>query len=150
MNRANAFFLIFTLAASPLVLAEAVPIVQDLPGNSIRALSGPRQEPRTLYGIASWYSERDPHINRHTANGEVFDDSRLTCASWDYPFGTVLRVENLGNRKSVVCRVNDRGPSRRLDRLVDLTQSSFRRIADLKLGLIRVKVTPVGKASSRR
>ncbi len=91
-------------------------------------------------GVASWYSESDPSINLHTANGEVFDDSQMTCASWDYPFGTILRVTSVKNGKSIVCRVNDRGPSKRLGRLIDLTKSGFGKMAPLKAGLIQVKV----------
>lgn len=100
-------------------------------------------KPGLHYGIGSWYSESDPSINLHTANGEIFDDSKLTCASWHYQFGTYLKVTNLANQKSVVCRVNDRGPSKRLGRLIDLTKTAFHQIADLKKGLIRVSVSPV-------
>lgn len=91
-------------------------------------------------GVASWYSESDPAIHFTTANGEIFDDSRLTCASWDFPFHTRLRVTNLANDRSVVCQVNDRGPMKRLNRLIDLTKSAFQKIAPLRFGLIRVKV----------
>ena len=94
-------------------------------------------------GIASWYSESDPGINLHTANGEIFDDTQRTCASWNFPFGTLLRVTSLKNGKSVVCRVNDRGPAKRLGRLIDLTSSAFRQVAPLKAGLIQVKVEPL-------
>ena len=95
------------------------------------------------FGIASWYSESDPGINIQTANGEVFDDSELTCASWDFPFGTYLRVTRLTNDQSITCRVNDRGPSKRLKRMIDLSKRSFEEIAPLRLGLIMVKVEVV-------
>ena len=101
--------------------------------------------PQVSYGLASWYSETDPGINFRTANGEVFDDSQLTCASWHFPFGTYLQVQNEATGKSVVCRVNDRGPSKRLNRLIDLTQSAFRQIAPLHQGLLRVSITPIKK-----
>ncbi len=91
-------------------------------------------------GIASWYSESDPGINLTTANGEVFDETQFTCATWEFPFQTWLRVTNLANQRSVVCRVNDRGPSKRLNRLIDLTKAGFEKIAPLRLGLISVKV----------
>ncbi len=92
-------------------------------------------------GIASWYSKTDPFINRHTANGEVFDDRKLTCASWHHPFGTRLKVTNLQNGKSVVCRVNDRGPNKRLHRAIDLTIGAFKKIASPNRGLIRVSIS---------
>lgn len=94
-------------------------------------------------GIASWYSESDPYINLHTANGEIFDESKNTCASWNYPFGTHLKVTNLSNQRSVICRVNDRGPAKRLGRMIDLTKSSFSKIAPPEKGLLRVSVTPL-------
>ncbi|MBI3314228.1 MAG: septal ring lytic transglycosylase RlpA family lipoprotein [Candidatus Omnitrophica bacterium] len=108
---------------------------------SIPALS---YEAARMSGLASWYSESDPHINKYTANGEVFRSSKKTCASWDYAFGSRLKVTNLENGKSVVCVVNDRGPSKRFkNRIIDLSKSSFRQIADAKAGLIRVNLTPL-------
>lgn len=97
------------------------------------------------WGIASWYSESDPGINLTTANGEIFDDSLRTCASWHYPFGTHLRVTSLSNGRTVICRVNDRGPAKRLGRLIDLTRAAFQEIAPLGVGLIRVQVEAAEK-----
>ena len=106
----------------------------------------PPVRPVPVYnGTASWYSETDPGIQPQTANGEIFDDSKLTCASWHFPFGTSLKVKNEANGKSVVCRVNDRGPAKRLNRLIDLTKTAFSRIAPAHKGLIRVSVTRVGE-----
>ena len=99
---------------------------------------------RSMVGIASWYSENSPGVRRTTANGERFDDSKLTCASWHHKMGTYLKVVNLDNGRSVVCRVNDRGPAKRLKRLVDLSKASFERIERLNEGLARVAVMPVG------
>ena len=134
------------LMAVPLGLAEPISLFQETPVPSPAAIFHPLPKtPRVpiLHGTASWYSESDPGINLFTANGEVFDDSKWTCASWGFGFGTYLRVTNLENGKSVVCRVNDRGPARRLSRLIDLTKTAFRQIADTRLGLVKVSVTPV-------
>jgi rare lipoprotein A len=100
---------------------------------------------RTSLGVASWYSRSDPGINKHTANGEVFNDKGITCASWDYAFGEKLLVINTMNGKWVVCRVNDRGPHKRLKRKIDLTQAAFAKIANKKRGLIRVTIIPTVK-----
>lgn len=97
----------------------------------------------TLRGTASWYSESDRGINERTASGERFDDSKKTCASWDYPFGTYLQVTNQDNGRTVICRVNDRGPSPQLDRALDLTKSAFEKISDTGTGLIEVSVKPL-------
>ena len=97
---------------------------------------------KAQFGIASWYSKKDKNINTHTANGEKFDDSKLTCASWDYPFGEKLVVINVLSGKWVACRVNDRGPNKRLNREVDLTRGAFKRIAKLRKGLVYAAVIP--------
>lgn len=91
---------------------------------------------------ASWYGGGE-RLNTHTANGDRFDPTALTCASWDYPFGTILRVTNLANGRTVLVRVNDRGPAKRLRRAIDLSRAAFARLADLKKGLIRVEIVPV-------
>lgn len=94
-------------------------------------------------GIASWYSRSDKNINTFTASGEKFDDRKKTCASWDYPFGQKLIVINLISGKWVTCRVNDRGPNKRLGRLIDLTRSAFEKISHTRPGLIYVMILPV-------
>jgi rare lipoprotein A len=94
-------------------------------------------------GTASWYSQTDPYINPRTANNEIFDDTQMTCASWNYPFKTRLKITNLANGKSVIVVVNDRGPAKRLGRIVDLTRSAFARISSLNKGLVTVSVTPL-------
>ncbi len=101
---------------------------------------GLKPSPTIIKGQASWYSQNDPGILLTTANMERFDDSQLTCAMWDMPFNTILKVTNLENGKFVIVRVNDRGPARRLNRTIDLTKTAFSRIADLEKGLTDVSV----------
>ncbi|MFC1508598.1 septal ring lytic transglycosylase RlpA family protein [Candidatus Omnitrophota bacterium] len=94
-------------------------------------------------GMASWYSEDDPGVLETTANMESFNDKALTCAMWEIPFGTILKVTNMENNLSIYVRVNDRGPAKRLvreGRIIDLTKEAFSRISDLREGLIQVKV----------
>lgn len=95
-------------------------------------------------GLASWYSETDPGMLPTTANLEPFDDSAMTCAMWDVPFHSRWLVTNTQTGRSVVVRVNDRGPNRRLvaqGRVVDLTRAAFEAIADPQEGLISVRLT---------
>ena len=101
---------------------------------------GLKPSPTIIKGKASWYSQNDQGILLTTANMERFDDSELTCAVWDLPFNTILKVTNLENGKSVIVRVNDRGPAKRLNRTIDLTKQAFSRIADLDKGLADVSV----------
>lgn len=97
----------------------------------------------TITGHASWYSKQSPGIRKHTANMEVFDDTDMTCAMWGVPFNQKVRVTNLENGKSVVVRVNDRGPHKRFvrkGRVIDLSKAAFRSIAGLKQGLVKVQL----------
>ena len=102
-------------------------------------MSTAKGETVTMIGLASWYGGGEK-LNKYTASGDVFDPEALTCAVWAVPFGTYLRVTNLGNGCSVLVKVNDRGPAKRLGRLLDLSQRAFSEIAPLKEGLIKVKV----------
>ncbi len=94
-------------------------------------------------GKASWYSRHSPGIKKHTANNEIFDDESMTCAMWGVPFNQKLRITNRKTGKSIIVRVNDRGPHKRYvvtGRVVDLTQEAFSKLAPNKKGLIEVEI----------
>jgi len=95
-------------------------------------------------GIASTYGREIFRINKsgRTANGEHFRPMSLTAAIWDVPFNTRLRVTHLATGRSIIVRVNDRGPHRRLGRLIDLSSGSCRALR--ACGLARVRVEIVG------
>lgn len=139
------------VTAVPLLSASPTSTLQEVPSPFPAAITNPAAEQRIemeaaapiSFGIASWYSQSDPFINERTANGEIFDDTKMTCASWHFPFRTRLKITNLTNGKSVICTVNDRGPAKRLGRIVDLTRAAFRKIADLNAGLAEVSVVPI-------
>jgi rare lipoprotein A len=133
------------LSASPTSAVQEVtpsisPVTQD---STVAQRIEVKQDVQLSFGTASWYSQSDPFINLRTANGEIFDDTKMTCASWYYPFKTRLKITNLNNGRSIICVVNDRGPAKRLGRVVDLTRSAFRKIANPNSGLVRVSVIPV-------
>ncbi len=86
-------------------------------------------------GIASWYGP-DFH-GRPTANGETYNMNDLTAAHRTLPFNTLLRVENLDNGKSVVVRINDRGPYVG-NRIIDLSRKAAREIEMIGTGTARV------------
>ena len=103
----------------------------------------PKKSSRNVLGRASWYSEESPGVNPRTANNEIFDDGDLTCAMWGVPFNQRIKVTNRSNGKSVVVRVNDRGPHLRFTRggrVIDLTKEAFSKLSDLKRGLIEVEL----------
>jgi len=139
LNRKFQASVLFLLAITSSTLAHARYQFQS--GQSAPA---PLPEKKIIHrGKASWYSERDPGINRHTANNEIFDDSDLTCAMWGVPFNQEIRVTNLENGKSVTVRVNDRGPHKRFvkrGRIIDLTKKAFSEIAPLPRGLIEIEI----------
>jgi rare lipoprotein A len=92
-------------------------------------------------GVVSWYGER--FHNRPTASGELFDIADLTMAHPSLPFGTRVRVTNLRNGRSVVVRVNDRGPFVG-SRIADLSQAAAASIGMLSRGLARARIEVLG------
>ena len=127
---------------------ELVPIENIIPVKGKPVDISP--EKGVYYGKASYYGEY--WDGRNTANMEIFDCKKLTCASPILPFNTVIKVTNLENCKSVLIRVNDRGPykmdykGRALKplvphpkRVLDLSKASFKYIADLKVGVLDIK-----------
>jgi rare lipoprotein A len=89
-------------------------------------------------GKASWYK-----MGTRTANGERMNASALAAAHRSLPFGTRVRVDNLGNGRSVVVRINDRGPFVG-GRVIDVTRGAAVRLGMIHSGVARVKVTVVG------
>ena len=89
-----------------------------------------------IEGLASWYG---PYFHgRQTATGEVFDQNELTAAHPTLPFDTYLRVTNLLNGKSVIVRVNDRGPYFD-NRMLDLSYAAARQIDSEVAGVVPVE-----------
>src|SRR6201996_6780362 len=94
-------------------------------------------------GIASWYG---PTFYGHrTANGEMYDGSEFTAAHRTLPMPVNVRVTNLDNGKSIVVRVNDRGPYAK-GRIIDLSARAAQLLDVVKTGTARVRVTYIGRA----
>jgi rare lipoprotein A len=94
-------------------------------------------------GLASWYG--DDFHGRLTANGEVFDMSSLTAAHPTLPMPCYARVTNLSNGKSLIVRVNDRGPYHG-NRLMDVSSKAAELLEFKGNGVARVRVEYVGRA----
>src|ERR1700730_9111117 len=94
-------------------------------------------------GMASWYG--DDFHGRLTANGEVFDMESLTAAHPTLPMPCYARVTNLGNGKSLIVRVNDRGPYHG-NRLIDVSNKAAELLEFKGHGVARVRVEYVGRA----
>jgi rare lipoprotein A len=86
-------------------------------------------------GIASYYAEE--FHGRKTSNGETFDMNALTAAHQTLPFGTLVRVTNKATGKSVVVRINDRGPFLK-DRIIDLSRAAAEKIGMIGPGTAEV------------
>ena len=94
---------------------------------------------RVLRGKAVFYG--DKWHGRKTASGERFNQRKMTAAHRSLPFGTRVRVTNLSNGKSVVVRINDRGPfGRDRSRIIDLSKAAARQLDFIPDGVTRVTV----------
>lgn len=91
-------------------------------------------------GQASYYA--DKFQGRKTASGEPYKHSQKTAAHRTLPFGSQVKVTNLSNGKSVVVRINDRGPFVR-GRVIDLSRSAFASIGNTRDGLLKVRIEVV-------
>ncbi|MDD2896848.1 MAG: septal ring lytic transglycosylase RlpA family protein [Aliarcobacter sp.] len=92
-------------------------------------------------GIASWYGP-DFH-SKKTSNGEIYDMYDMTAAHKTLPMNTVVRVDNLENGRSVIVRINDRGPFVR-GRIIDLSNKAAREIEMVGKGTAKVNITVLG------
>ncbi|MBE9167404.1 septal ring lytic transglycosylase RlpA family protein [Pleurocapsales cyanobacterium LEGE 06147] len=115
----------------------------QLVGNNLVPFSGkgrispPVQVAHAVTGEASWYG---PGFHgRTTANGEKFNQEELTAAHRSLPFGTKVRVTNINNGRSVVVRINDRGPFA-AGRVIDLSAAAARVIGMLGSGIAPVQL----------
>lgn len=88
-------------------------------------------------GKASFYAAK--YQSRKTASGERYDQRLKTAAHRKLPFGTKVKVTNVENGKSVVVKINDRGPFVK-GRIIDLSRSAFSSIGDTRAGVLNVKI----------
>ncbi len=88
-------------------------------------------------GYASYYS--DKFNGKPTSNGEIFKQKKLTAAHKQIAFGTLVKVTNLSNNKSVIVKINDRGPFIK-GRIIDLSKSAAQKIDLLNAGIAKVKI----------
>ncbi len=125
---------------APSVGPEAVPLSR--PATSVTT-----PQPLTEIGVASWYGEEC--AGNATASGEPFDMNGLTAAHWQLPFGTWIKVTNLKNSRTVILRVNDRGPGIP-GRLLDVSMEAAKRLGFKGMGLTVVQIEVVTYPSGWR
>jgi len=93
---------------------------------------------KVIMGKASYYA--DKFHGRQTASGEIFNMNKMTCAHKTLSFGTRLLVKNLKNGKTVIVRVNDRGPFVG-NRILDLSKAAAQKLDMIRSGVIDVEIT---------
>lgn len=141
--------------ASERVVAEGEAVPKgggrDLVGKPYR-IAGKRYVPRekpsgyTATGNASWYGPA--FHGRRTANGEVYDRFGISAAHPTMPLPSYARVTNLRNKRSIIVRVNDRGPFHG-NRIIDLSQKTAEALDYRHIGTAPVRVEYLGRASMR-
>jgi rare lipoprotein A len=88
-------------------------------------------------GVASWYGKE--FYGKKTANGEIYDMYDITAAHRTLPLPSIVKVTNLQNQKSIIVRINDRGPFAK-DRIIDLSKASAKKLGFYEAGTVQVKV----------
>ena len=97
---------------------------------------------KSIIGMASFYSTK--FNGRRTASGEKFNSSALTAAHLSLPFGSLVKVTNMRNGKTVVVRINDRGPHVK-GRIIDLSKAAATKIGIGRAGTARVRLEVLKK-----
>ena len=130
-------------AASSRVAAAAAAALS--PPLTFSAEAAAQSAPAT--GKLAWYG--GPFAGRTTASGERYDPNAMTMAHKTLPFGTRVKVTNRSNGRSVVLRVNDRGPTQD-DRVGDVSQAAAHRLGMVRPGVVEADLAPLeGKAPKR-
>ena len=100
-----------------------------------------------MEGLAAYYTNRLE--GRRTASGQIFTQGKLTAAHPTLPFGTLVKVTNTRNNRSVVVRINDRGPTQAA-RVIDLSRSAASKLVMIRSGLVPVTLEVVKEAPARK
>ncbi len=136
---------ILTLLAATLACSRVVhgqEVIEDEPTVPPAVETSPLGPPAAPAhtGLASYYHAA--FHGRRTASGETFNQNALTAAHRTLPFGTLVRVINLRNQRSVIVRVNDRSPLQK-NRVIDVTPKAARELGFLGHGMTQVKIEVV-------
>lgn len=93
-------------------------------------------------GVATYYS--DLFQGRRTASGELYDKNKLTAAHRTLPIGTKIKITRTDNQKSVIVRINDRGPYTQ-NRVLDISKAAAQKIGLLRAGKATVSIEIIDK-----
>ena len=126
------FFLVFSVSVLNVTAQQ----------DSTKRAKKSNSKSKIQYGLASFYSNK--FNGRKTANGEIFNNQKLTAAHNTLPLGTYVRVTNLRNKRTVVVKINDRLHHKN-KRIIDLSRVAATKLGYIKSGLTRVKLEVLGK-----
>jgi len=134
---------VFGLSVSAALAQTAAPAVAAPAAAAPAAKAAPTVET----GKVAWYGRK--FAGRRTASGERFNPDALTMAHKTLPFGTKVKVTNTKTGKSVVVRVNDRGPTQP-DRIGDLSLAAARALGMVRSGVIDAELEVIADAPSKK
>jgi rare lipoprotein A len=148
-SMSGALYLLFCLGSGACQAPPPrTPVARAYRARSARAPSPVRRvRGHRLRGLGTWYGR--PFHGRRTASGERFNMHRLTAAHRTLPFGTLVRVTNLKNRRTVTVRITDRGPFGK-GRIIDLSRAGARRLHMLRAGVVPVRLRVLKWGAGRR
>lgn len=135
MNFIKIFILLFSIVF--VGCSSIVRFSSDFENRYSNDLRADREGSKSFRGLASYYGNE--FHGRKTANGEIYDSNKMTAAHKTIPFGTLVRVTNLKNNKSVIVVINDRGPFVE-GRIIDLSYAAARQIDMLNDGVVQVVI----------
>jgi rare lipoprotein A len=120
-----------------LIVVFSVNVAAKNHHNQQHSIENKEHHSKPVVGIASFYS--DKFNGKRTASGEKFNNSAMTAAHKTLPFGSRVEVTNLRNKKSVVVRINDRGPHIK-GRNIDLSKAAAKQIGLSHHGTAKVRL----------
>lgn len=133
----------FALALVALALCALAACGGGGPKQTLTGKSTSRLPPGVQEGYASWYGA-SLHGSK-TASGERFNKNAMTAAHRTLPLQTRVRVINKRNGRSVVVRINDRGPFGKRSRIIDVSEAAARQLGMIDSGVVPVRLEVIGK-----
>jgi rare lipoprotein A (peptidoglycan hydrolase) len=133
-----------TLAPAAPALQQQMAVTNPKPATAAEQRAEQRRS--LLRGIASWYG--DAFDGQQMANGEIFDQTKMTACHPTLPFGSLVKVKNLRNGRSVIVRITDRG-ALAAGRILDLSHAAAERLAMTNAGLAPVVLEVLSRGGER-
>jgi rare lipoprotein A len=133
------FFIFFSFFSIASILAQETDLQRDsILTDSLQTQFLRNDSLRTVKGKATYYASK--FHGRRTSNGELFSNKKMTAAHLKLPFGTLVKVTNLDNGRSVIVKVNDRGPHTKAF-IIDVSQAAAKELGFYGKGVAKVEIS---------